>query len=63
MPGDRDAGASGGGGFDMFLQLEGLGDVNLGPDVVEVALFRQSAQGLPRLLNMPVTATGCPFRI
>ena len=23
MPGDRDAGASDGGGFDMFLQLEG----------------------------------------
>jgi hypothetical protein len=42
MPGDSESGASVGGGFDMFLQLEG--------DVVEAALFRQSAQGLPRLL-------------
>ena len=33
MPDDRDAGASDGGGFDMFLQLEG--------EVVEFALFQQ----------------------
>ena len=38
MPGDRDAGASDGGGFDMLPQREG--------GVVEVALFQQRVQGL-----------------
>ena len=36
MPGDRDAGASDGGGFDMLPQLEG--------GVVEVALFNNACK-------------------
>ena len=38
MPGDRDAGASDVGGFDMLPQLEG--------GVLELALFQQRVQGL-----------------